>query len=85
MYSLNSLKGGYLGEYMGSSFGVIKEDTRSLDYGSDGHKFQRPCFKIGVCSMTLRISCEHDRVALGVIIVQSRDFYVDSRAQSGYP
>ena len=30
-YSLNSLKGGYIGDYIG----VIKGDTRSLDYSSD--------------------------------------------------
>ena len=29
-YSLNSLKGGYIGEYIG----VVKGATRSLDYGS---------------------------------------------------
>ena len=28
------LKGGYIGEYMGSIIGVIKGGTRSLDYGS---------------------------------------------------
>ena len=33
-YSLNSLKGGYLGDYVGATIGVIKGDTRSLDYGS---------------------------------------------------
>ena len=34
-HSLNSLKGGlYRGLYRGPTIGVIKEDTRSLDYGS---------------------------------------------------
>ena len=33
-YSLTSLKGGYIGDYMGTSIGVIKGDTRSLDYSS---------------------------------------------------
>ena len=33
-YSLNSLKGGYIGDHIGGSIGVIKGDTRSLDYGS---------------------------------------------------
>ena len=33
-YSLNSLKGGYIGDYIGTTIGVIKGDTRSLDYGS---------------------------------------------------
>ena len=32
-HSLNSLKG-VIGEYMGTTIGVMKEDTRSLDYGS---------------------------------------------------
>ena len=31
-YSLNCLKGGYIGDYI--AIGVIKGDTRSLDYGS---------------------------------------------------
>ena len=31
-YSLNSLKGGYIGDYIGTTMGVIKGDTRSLDY-----------------------------------------------------
>ena len=29
-YSLNSLKGGYMGNYVGTTIGVIKGDTRSL-------------------------------------------------------
>ena len=33
-YSLNSLKGGYIGIKWGSIIGDIKGDTRSLDYGS---------------------------------------------------
>ena len=33
-YSLNSLKGGYKGDYIGGIIGVIKGDTRSLDYSS---------------------------------------------------
>ena len=32
-YSLNSLKGGYIGD-QGTTIGVIKGDTRSLDYSS---------------------------------------------------
>ena len=32
-HSLNSLKGGYIGDYY-SGEGIIKGDTRSLDYGS---------------------------------------------------
>ena len=36
-YSLNSLKGGlYRGLYRGSTIGLIKRDTRSLDYSSYG-------------------------------------------------
>ena len=31
-HSLNSLKGGYIGDYIGTTMGVIKGDTRSLDY-----------------------------------------------------
>ena len=45
-YSLNSLKGGYIGDYIGTTIGVIKGDTRSLDTGSheDCCKgFQRQC------------------------------------------
>ena len=30
-YSLNSLKGCYIGDYMGTTMGGIKGDTRSLD------------------------------------------------------
>ena len=33
-YSLNSLKGGYIGDYVGTTIGVIKGDTRSLGYSS---------------------------------------------------
>ena len=33
-YSLNSLKGGYIRDYIGATIGVIKGDTRSLDYSS---------------------------------------------------
>ena len=35
-HSLNSLKGGYIVHYIGNTFGVIKGDTRSLDYSSFG-------------------------------------------------
>ena len=36
-YSLNSLEGGYIGDYIGDYYiGVIKGDTRSLDYSSYG-------------------------------------------------
>ena len=35
-YSLNSLMGGYIGDYIGTTIGVIKGDTRSLDYSSYG-------------------------------------------------
>ena len=34
-YSLNSLKGGYIGEFIGDTIRVFKEDTRSLDNGSN--------------------------------------------------
>ena len=33
-YSLNSLKGGYIGDYTWDYYKVIKGDTRSLDYSS---------------------------------------------------
>ena len=33
-YSLNSLKGGYIGIIWGTTIRVIKGDTRTLDYGS---------------------------------------------------
>ena len=35
-YSLNSLKGGYIGDYIGTTIRDIKGDTRSLDYSSYG-------------------------------------------------
>ena len=33
-YSLNSLKGGYIGDYIEDYYRVIKGDTKSLDYSS---------------------------------------------------
>ena len=33
-HSLNSLKGGYIGDCIGDYEGITKEHTRSLDYGS---------------------------------------------------
>ena len=39
-YSLNSLKGGYIGEYIYRGLGVTKGDTRSLDYSSYGFRVQ---------------------------------------------
>ena len=33
-HCLNSFKGGYVRDYVGSVTGVIKGDTRTLDYGS---------------------------------------------------
>ena len=36
-YSLNSLKGGYIGDYIGTTVVVTKGDTRSLDYSSCVH------------------------------------------------
>ena len=33
-YSLNSLRGGFIGDYIWDSCGVIKGDTRSLDCSS---------------------------------------------------
>ena len=35
-HSLNSLKGLYKGDYIGTTIWVIKGDTRSLDYGPYG-------------------------------------------------
>ena len=35
-YSLNSVKGGYIVYFIGGTIGVIKGDTRSLDYSSNG-------------------------------------------------
>ena len=35
-YSLSSLKGGYIGDYIGTTIRDIKGDTRSLDYSSYG-------------------------------------------------
>ena len=35
-YSLNSLKEGYITDYIGTTIGVTKGDTRSLDNGSFG-------------------------------------------------
>ena len=37
-YSLNSLKGGYIRIILGTTIGVFKGDTRSLDYSS--YKFR---------------------------------------------
>ena len=37
------LKGGYIGDYIGEYYGVIKEDTRSLDYSSDEAMKARVC------------------------------------------
>ena len=33
-HSLNSFKGGYIRDHIGDSLGVIRGDTRSLDYSS---------------------------------------------------
>ena len=33
-YSLNSLKGGYIGDYIWESYRGLQEDARSLDYSS---------------------------------------------------
>ena len=33
-YSLHSLKVGYIGDHMGSTIGLMKGDSRSLDYSS---------------------------------------------------
>ena len=33
-YSLNSLMGGYIGDYIGTTRGAIKGDTRRLDNGT---------------------------------------------------
>ena len=33
-HDLSSLKGGYIGYYIGNIIGVIRGDTWSLDYGS---------------------------------------------------
>ena len=35
-HSLNSLKGVYMGKYIGDYYRVIKGETRSLDYSSYG-------------------------------------------------
>ena len=40
-YSLNSIKGCYLGDNIGIIVGVVKGDTRSLDY------IGIACFRIG--------------------------------------
>ena len=37
-YSLNSLKGGYIGDYIGDDYRDIKGDTQSLDYSSCGFR-----------------------------------------------
>ena len=44
-----SLMGAYVGAYMGSIIGLIKRDTRSLDYSS--------CAEIGVCFADVRKCC----------------------------
>ena len=40
-HNLNSLMGGYIGDYIGSTIGLVKGDTRSLDYSS--HRFLNGC------------------------------------------
>ena len=44
-HSLNSLKGDYIGEYMGTNIGVIKGDTRSLDSGSTEKQICHPSLR----------------------------------------
>ena len=41
-YSLNSLKGSYLGDYIGSIMGVSKGDTKSLGYSARGAQVWKP-------------------------------------------
>ena len=47
-YSLNSLKGGYIGDYIGDYYRVIKGGTRSLEYSSYGTKY-------GFCSIVVSL------------------------------
>ena len=57
--SLNSLKGGYIGKYIVGDYyrGVIKRDTRSLDYGSF-----RPLRVCGLGFRVGRVSCFDKRL-----------------------
>ena len=64
-YSLNSLKAGYIGDYIGETvMGVIQGDTRSLDYSSDDTV---PRMVLAVCQMfrlhefVLEIELLHER------------------------
>ena len=47
-YSLNSLKGGYIGIICRTTIGIIKEDTRSLEYGS--YRVPRTVLKVVVAT-----------------------------------
>ena len=44
-HSLNSLKGGYIGDFSGTTIGGTKGDTRSLDNGSYGYWSKFPIIR----------------------------------------
>ena len=46
-YNLNSLKGAIWGTIYGTTIGVIRGDTRSLDYSSTSCSNPTPCFLAG--------------------------------------
>ena len=56
-HSLNSLKAGYIGIIQGTTIGVIKGDTRSLDYGSYGMRCA-DCSKLAT-GVLLVYSCSY--------------------------
>ena len=55
-YSLNSLKGGYIGDYIGDYYRVIKGDTRSLDNGSADNSHQPQTPETRPYNLTLTLS-----------------------------
>ena len=55
-YSLNFLKGSYIGDYIGATKGVIKGDVRSLGYRSNRDMYyENHPFRGIVCSKPLQI------------------------------
>ena len=57
----NSIQGGYTGDYIGDYYRDIKEDTRSLDYGSCHEDFghQRLVHVLCLRMQTLRSVQQH--------------------------
>ena len=77
-YSLNSLKGGFIGEYIGDYYRGIKGGTRSLDYSSCGDS-QSSC--IQGRKRNLRDSC----VRPGCYILFTLLAHYKTYSLSGFP